>query len=257
MRDAIRNQLPAPIFKTEVIMEKVCGIYKITCESNGHYYYGSAVDLDLRWRSHKRELKNGMHFNPRVQYTWDKYGESSFKIELIETVTKDTLLEVEDTYLKEHVGKPHCMNISHASRAPSLFGKDNPASRLDVQTRISESLKSYYKINSVSTEIRSKISNAAKGRVVTVENRKKLSDVLKLYWKTHPDTRKKRKVQSAETRLKISITSKGRNLVPRDTRVCQNPNCDVSFIVERYKTKKHCSHRCAAIHQRARQKLIA
>ena len=98
--------------------EKISGIYRIVCVKNGDYYYGSAQDLWYRWSTHKRMLKNNKHYNPRVQRTWNKYGEQHFRIELIENVSTEQLLEIEDKYLKEHVGKPHCMNISSEAFAP-------------------------------------------------------------------------------------------------------------------------------------------
>lgn len=120
-------------------MEKQSGIYKITCHTNDDYYYGSSDNLHRRWLDHKSTLKRNVHANPIVQRTWDKYGEDSFGIEVTELVEPERLLEVENIYLKEHVGKPHCMNIlNEATMPPSRKGQRMPK---DAKHRISETMK--------------------------------------------------------------------------------------------------------------------
>ena len=120
-------------------MEKQSGIYRILCQANDDYYYGSSDNLHLRWMGHKNPLKRNEHFNPRVQRVWNKYGESTFRFEIIELVEPAKLLEVEDVYLKAHVGKPHCMNIlSDATMPPSRKGQKMSK---DVKRRISETMK--------------------------------------------------------------------------------------------------------------------
>ena len=59
-----------------------------------------------------------------MQNTWNKHGENSFRIELVEQVVESKLLEAEQTYLDEHVGKSNCMNIAKdATCPPSWKGK--------------------------------------------------------------------------------------------------------------------------------------
>lgn len=94
------------------MVEKISGIYRIVCVKNGRYYYGSSVNVWRRWNEHKSMLKRGKHGNPIIQRSWNKYGESSFRIELAEAVVQSKLLEAEQVYLDEHVGKSNCMNIA-------------------------------------------------------------------------------------------------------------------------------------------------
>jgi len=101
-------------------MEKVSGIYRIVCVKNGNYYYGSAKNITYRWYKHRYCLRHNIHINSWVQHTWNKYGEESFRVEITELVPEEKLFEVEDKYLKEHVGKPHCMNISNDAHTPTL-----------------------------------------------------------------------------------------------------------------------------------------
>lgn len=111
------------------MVEKISGIYRIVCVKNGRYYYGSSKNIHLRWLRHKRALRKNVHDNPIVQRVWNKHGEDTFRVELIKKVPKDRLLEVENVYLKEHVGKSNCMNIAKDAFAPMLGRKLDPKRR--------------------------------------------------------------------------------------------------------------------------------
>lgn len=94
----------------------VSGIYRIVCRKNGRYYYGSSNNIQKRWWTHKNYLKKNKHSNIFLQRAWNKYGESSFVFELVESVTNDDmLLLVEQVYLSNHVGKSNCMNMKETA----------------------------------------------------------------------------------------------------------------------------------------------
>lgn len=96
----------------EIFMAKhISGIYRIVCIKNGRCYYGSSKNINYRWAYHKHKLKVSCHPNKVMQRTWDKYGESSFKFELLETTPINDLLVVEQKYLDAYVGTSNCMNI--------------------------------------------------------------------------------------------------------------------------------------------------
>lgn len=59
------------------------GIYKITNTVNGKFYIGSATDLVKRRRSHLSSLKYGRHKNEKLQRSYDKHGQHSFKFETV------------------------------------------------------------------------------------------------------------------------------------------------------------------------------
>ena len=84
------------------------GVYKITFP-NGVYYFGQAVDLRRREYQHNREVKKGIHSNPRIQHCWDKYGE--FKFEILEECEKDDLNRIESDYIIKHIDDKLCCNI--------------------------------------------------------------------------------------------------------------------------------------------------
>lgn len=54
------------------------GIYQIVNTVNGKSYVGSAVDLRRRRRQHWHALRSNRHTNPKLQASWNKYGEEWF-----------------------------------------------------------------------------------------------------------------------------------------------------------------------------------
>ena len=151
--------------------EKISGIYRIVCVKNGRYYYGSAKNIYRRWLTHKSALRRHGHSNSIVQRTWNKYGENLFRCELTEIVAEHKLLEVEDVYLKEHVGKPNCMNIAMNAAAPMLGRKMSKETR----RKMSESGKGKNKGRKHSEEHKRRNSETHKGKFPSMETRKKMS----------------------------------------------------------------------------------
>lgn len=76
------------------------GIYCITCSKTNEKYIGQSVSIKRRWTTHKRELKNNIHYNKHMQATYNKYGEDSFIYEILELCPKDKLNEREKFYIK-------------------------------------------------------------------------------------------------------------------------------------------------------------
>jgi group I intron endonuclease len=90
---------------------KISGIYRIVCVKNGRFYIGSSVNISKRWWTHKRQLSSGTHSNVFMQRAWNKYGESSFRIEVLKSVPEKELLLVEQQYLTNNIGSKNCMNL--------------------------------------------------------------------------------------------------------------------------------------------------
>ena len=62
-----------------LVMDIICGIYKIENRVNHKIYIGQSVDIYTRWYNHKHSLRNGIHYNKHLQKSWDKYGEENFE----------------------------------------------------------------------------------------------------------------------------------------------------------------------------------
>lgn len=57
-------------------------VYAIQNLLNGAAYIGSSVDLDVRVKTHFRNLRRNSHFCDHLQRAWNKYGEESFAVKL-------------------------------------------------------------------------------------------------------------------------------------------------------------------------------
>lgn len=72
--------------------------YKITNIENGSFYIGITTDFKKRKRQHFSNLKNRTHPNYKMQNDYDQYGESAFKIEIIDEFEGTN----DDAYFKEY-----------------------------------------------------------------------------------------------------------------------------------------------------------
>lgn len=61
-------------------------MYKIINATNNKCYIGSTATLGFkkRWWSHYTRLRKNKHWNQHLQHAWNKYGEKSFRFEIIE-----------------------------------------------------------------------------------------------------------------------------------------------------------------------------
>lgn len=112
-------------------------IYRIFNVATDAFYIGSAVNPRRRKWEHWDGLKKNTHHCRALQNAWNDFGEDAFTFEILEEVGDDKLLQVEDTYLAQHHGKPGCYNT-----ASSTFM--TPAYQMEVRVNISESLKRKY-----------------------------------------------------------------------------------------------------------------
>ena len=79
--------------------DKLSGIYCITNIINGKKYVGQTYNLKYRWMRHKSDLRNNNHSNNHLQAAWKKYGEKSFKYEILEYCTLDDIDEREKYWI--------------------------------------------------------------------------------------------------------------------------------------------------------------
>ena len=127
---------------------KIVGIYKITNLIDGKVYIGQTVNYNKRKKRHLNSLKNGNHHNEHLQRAFDKYGEDSFKIELIKKCNIEELDKLERYYIKE-------LNAcNHDKGYNMMYGGQ--------------------RYRNFTKEVRLKMSEAGKGRKLTDEHKKKI-----------------------------------------------------------------------------------
>ena len=73
-----------------------CYIYKIINNVTNEKYVGQTTNFSRRIENHLSALRNNKHVNPKLQSSWNKYGESNFSIEKqIYDLTKEELNQKE------------------------------------------------------------------------------------------------------------------------------------------------------------------
>lgn len=81
----------------------ICGIYCIENLVNGKLYIGQSTNIRLRWNLHRSRLNRCVLENPHLQSAWTKYGESSFRLIVLEECTFD-LLDQREVYWISQLG---------------------------------------------------------------------------------------------------------------------------------------------------------
>lgn len=147
------------------------GIYQIINVANGKRYIGSAADFKQRWDLHKRQLNNNSHHSIALQRAWDKYGEGSFKFEILLTCDKEELLEYEQLHFDEFNPEYNILKV-----AGSLFGYTHRADSLLKMSLAKKGKPSTMKDKKHTEESRLKMSESAKANPQTYWQDKTLSD---------------------------------------------------------------------------------
>ena len=93
------------------------GIYQIRNVINDKLYIGSTTRyFSQRKAEHFKNLRKGIHSSIILQNAWNKYGEKSFKFEILEECTKEKCLEREQYYLDSLNPKYNINKIAENSR---------------------------------------------------------------------------------------------------------------------------------------------
>ena len=89
--------------------------------SNGHFYFGSSIDIKRRFGKHKQRLRGNYHENSRMQNCWNKYGEESFVFKHLVDVPEEHRDEVEQKLLDMYFDHPYCMNLNPIAEHPAPY----------------------------------------------------------------------------------------------------------------------------------------
>ena len=81
--------------------KKKSGIYQIRNTKNNKVYIGQSKRITYRKSQHRRELKDGKHYNIYLQRSFDKYGEDAFVFEVLEYCHEEYLNERERYWIEK------------------------------------------------------------------------------------------------------------------------------------------------------------
>lgn len=126
------------------------GIYQICNRLNRKVYIGSSKDIEKRWKSHERDLKNGRHPNKELQKDYlESPNPNFFFCFTILEICDDDLLEKEFEYCKQY----------NAFDPEEGYNKSRPVREI---TKNIEIVKKTFELNE-KTAIRLKIASAITG----------------------------------------------------------------------------------------------
>ena len=146
------------------------GIYRIRNLTNNKFYIGSAVNLKKRKNQHFHYLRNNKHHNKPLQNSYNKYGESSFIFEIMCFCYKEDLIKNEQFYIDKY--KPQ-YNICRI--AGNTLGR-KPTEETILKMKITHSKRNCKH----SEETKLKMSISAKGKVISEQQRIKISKTLSI-----------------------------------------------------------------------------
>ena len=198
------------------------GVYLIRNIISNRVYVGSSIDIERRWRNHKKDLRKGKHHSPHLQRAWNKHGEDAFVFEIIELCPPDDILVVEQNYI----------DTLRPFYNTYLIAGSRRGVRASEETRAKQSASMKGKPGTMNgktmpLKTRKKISEKLKGRSKSQETKKRMKETMerKGLWDINrvpvvPSGTKYVngiRVISESTREKMSAASLGR-VVTQETR---------------------------------------
>lgn len=169
------------------------GIYEITNTTNGHRYIGSAKNIATRWYKHRRRLRKNEHHNAHLQNAWNKYGENSFRFDVLTYCPSPSLLYFEQIFLDEEQPEYNiCRKAGNTSGRPCSNETRRKISKAHIGIVTFSGRK--HTDEAIEKMRQAKLGNRySEGREITDKTRRKMSE-----------SAKNRPPRSEETRAKIS-----------------------------------------------------
>jgi len=159
----------------------VACVYSITNTSTNQLYVGSTICLvRKRWNTHKNHLRKNKHANPRLQNSWNKYGEGAFEFTVLAECSREEARILEKEYVERL--KP-AFNLVPVGALPSH--------KRILSEEQKQQLRSRFKGIPLTEEHRRRIAIANTGYRHSEETRDKMAK-RKLGTKWSEETRRKR-----------------------------------------------------------------
>lgn len=150
------------------------GIYKITNLVNGKVYIGcSSWNIKKRWTFHKQELKNDRHINKHLQKSYNKYGRTNFRFEIIELCDKEIVPEREKYWINFYISNDYRYGYNKTVGGDSshLVGELNPFyGKKHKPGTFENRTNDHFKGRKHSEETKRKMSEKRKGRKMSPES---------------------------------------------------------------------------------------
>jgi group I intron endonuclease len=104
-------------------MKRVSAIYKITNKLNMMFYIGRSVNVEKRLKQHRWDLKANRHHNPKLQNSFNKYGEENFEFSIAFIEDPEYLIIAEQILIDEGLLTGRCFNINTDADKGGVIGR--------------------------------------------------------------------------------------------------------------------------------------
>lgn len=184
------------------------GVYLIFCIANEKLYVGSAANsFKDRFAVHKCTLRNKKHPNPKLQNSWNKYGENAFLFTPLEYVTPRDCVNREQFWITRLIPffnisptAGNCLGVKHSEETKLKMSSWQIGRKLTAE-HIAKSAASHRGMkHSEETRKRMSIAQKAIGRKHSAETKAKIA------------AKMKGKKHTPEHRAKIAATLRGRKI---------------------------------------------
>lgn len=178
------------------------GIYSIRNLISGRVYVGSSLNIKVRWKSHRFNLRNGKHPGKAMQQSWDKHGEAVFEFSILELVERpENLIAAEQRWIDELGACDPKLGFNVSPTAGNCLGVKHSA---ETKARQSEIRRGKPK----SPEHRKAIGDAHRGRTIPEERRKRVADGVRRHFAENPEARERMR----EVGRRNGLASRGRQM---------------------------------------------
>lgn len=166
--------------------------------ANGKFYIGSTKRIYYRANEHRTLLRGGKHFNQHLQRAFNKYGDRSFAfipIRVID-VSDYALRLIEESFIKslcpdyniQTVVKGYAkmkFSAEHRAKLSASNRRRKGKYKMSAEARanMSAAQKNLMKTDPDYIEKKRRAGRAGKGRKMSEETKKKLSEAAKRRWR--------------------------------------------------------------------------
>ena len=112
------------VYKILTKLHKTAGIYIISCIETDKVYIGESLNVSRRILKHFTNLRKNMHHNPILQAIFNKYGEETMIVDVLEWVNSDDINQLDFLLRKKEIEYQkkfeHCINFDKNGHAWKL-----------------------------------------------------------------------------------------------------------------------------------------
>lgn len=98
-------------YNVKTNLKQISAIYKITCIKSDKVYIGETINVSQRIQKHFSLLRKNKHSNPILQNMFNKYGEETFIVDILEFPNTSDIIELKKLEKEYQTKEPNCISL--------------------------------------------------------------------------------------------------------------------------------------------------